>query len=108
MNFSDPYHVALALIAMAVLVTIYRVYEYRQYAQIKRELLIMDQIEGLKKHTTNGVHSERPEITDDYPYLSVKTEIWSPCIYSLSTIEEDLNLAFCGELDGEYIFRSTT
>lgn len=67
----------------------------------------MDIEKQLADIITNGVHSERPSIDSCGQYWSVATEVWSPTFYSLHDIESTTGLVFCGELDGEYIFRST-
>ncbi len=62
--------------------------------------------ERITAYIQRGVHSERPVIDRCEKYMSISTEIWSPTIYDLEAFEANWGLVFCGELDGEYVFRS--
>ena len=62
--------------------------------------------EQITAYIQNGVNSEKPVLNFGTFHLTIATEIWSPDIYNLDHFAAQWNLVFCGELDGEYVFRS--
>lgn len=67
----------------------------------------MSNYEELLKYLKDQVHDHEPTVESFGNYVAINTAATID-IYSLSTIEENFRLIYCGMVAGGYIFRVIT